>query len=167
MRNVWFCGITTYFKFGDLIRSSWIQFFRYPWQIEVDFQNSSPWSLHWFGRWFQSNKGSWFLSNQITESMLLSVVRPSKKRFYASADLKLIRRRTTMMKPLWWNRAGRLLMWPVCPTCQSCRAVVLSRSQASEESRVGLDPKPGTEGADGVEWLNKGWKKQKHEKLKL
>lgn len=44
----------------------------------------------------------------------------------------------------------------MCPTCQSCQAVVLSRSQASEESRVGLDPKPGTEGADGVEWLNKG-----------
>ena len=34
-------------------------------------------------------------------------------------------------------------------------AVILSRSQANEESRVGLDPKPGTEIGDGVEWLNK------------
>ena len=33
--------------------------------------------------------------------------------------------------------------------------MVLSRSQANEQSRVEVDPKPGTEGADGVEWLDK------------
>lgn len=55
----------------------------------------------------------------------------------------------------------------LCVTLVS-QAVVLSRSQANEESRVGVDPKPGTESADGVEWLdNWSWKKQKHVKLKL
>ena len=37
------------------------------------------------------------------------------------------------------------------------QAVVFSKFQTSEGSRVGLEPKPGirTEGAVGVEWLDK------------
>ena len=54
----------------------------------------------------------------------------------------------------------------MCLTCQSCQALVLSRSQASEESRVGLEPKPGTTGADGVERLNKAEKKTEARKVK-
>jgi len=89
--------------------------------------------------------------------VLKTVVRPSKKHFDASEDLKLVGRWTRMLVESTLMKYS----WKVPDVTQYSLSLsyysggVFSRSQACEGSLVGLDPKPGTERLMVlVVWLN-------------